>query len=100
MSEEPGRLARLAAAPLVLLVRCYQLFVSPLFPPSCRFYPSCSAYGLTALRRFGPLRGTWLTVCRLARCHPWNPGGVDHVPRRGPDGRAVLENDWRPPAAP
>src|SRR3954453_13522067 len=73
-------LLRVPVLVLTLLVRGYQLFVSPLLGPRCRFYPSCSAYALTALQRHGAVRGTWLTVCRLARCHPWNPGGVDHVP--------------------
>ncbi|WP_369068772.1 membrane protein insertion efficiency factor YidD [Kineococcus terrestris] len=68
---------------LVLLVRAYQLLVSPLLGPTCRFYPSCSAYAVEALRTRGLVVGTWLTVRRLLRCHPWNPGGVDHVPRRG-----------------
>lgn len=68
--------------PLVWGVRLYQRFLSPLTPPSCRFYPSCSAYAVTALRRFGPLKGSWLATRRLLRCHPWNPGGVDHVPPR------------------
>ena len=76
------RLKRLLALPLILLVKGYQLFISPMFPPSCRFYPSCSAYAVTALERFGPLKGTWLIVRRLLRCHPWNPGGVDHVPQK------------------
>ena len=65
---------------LLLLVRGYQLFISPLLGPRCRFYPSCSAYAVTALRTHGALRGSWLAVRRLGRCHPWNPGGVDHVP--------------------
>jgi uncharacterized protein len=65
---------------LLLLVRGYQLFVSPLLGPRCRFYPSCSAYAVTALQTHGALRGSWLAVRRLGRCHPWNPGGVDHVP--------------------
>ncbi|MBO1767403.1 MULTISPECIES: membrane protein insertion efficiency factor YidD [Allobranchiibius] len=73
-------LNRWLAAPLVLLVRLYQRWISPLFPPSCRFTPSCSAYAVTALTRFGPFKGSWLTARRLLRCHPWNPGGVDHVP--------------------
>lgn len=85
----------LSALPLVGLVRLYQLFLSPLLPSSCRFYPSCSAYALVALRRFGPVRGLWLTVRRLGRCHPWNPGGVDHVPRRGADGRPIAPGQWR-----
>jgi putative membrane protein insertion efficiency factor len=66
---------------LMTLVRGYQVFVSPLLGQTCRFYPSCSAYAIEALRQHGALRGTWLTVRRLARCHPWNPGGVDLVPR-------------------
>ncbi len=49
--------------------------------PRCRFYPSCSAYALDALRLHGPFRGAWLAARRLLRCHPWNPGGVDHVPK-------------------
>lgn len=74
--------AQLLALPLVWAVRLYQLFVSPLLAQRCRFYPSCSAYAVTALTRFGVLRGSWLAARRLARCHPWNPGGVDHVPPR------------------
>ena len=69
-----------AAALLRALVRVYQWVVSPLLPPSCRFYPSCSAYAATALERHGALRGSWLAARRLARCHPWHPGGVDPVP--------------------
>jgi uncharacterized protein len=65
---------------LIGLVRVYQLVVSPWIPQSCRFYPSCSAYAVTALRRHGAVRGAWLAARRLGRCHPWNPGGVDHVP--------------------
>ena len=71
---------RVPALALVLLVRAYQLLVSPLLGPRCRFYPSCSAYALDALRVHGALRGTWLAVRRVLRCHPWNPGGVDDVP--------------------
>lgn len=73
-------LGRVAAAPLIALLVVYQRVVSPLTPPTCRYYPSCSQYAVTALRRHGPLRGTWLAVRRLVRCHPWAPGGVDHVP--------------------
>ncbi|GAB95414.1 hypothetical protein KILIM_019_00680 [Kineosphaera limosa NBRC 100340] len=91
-------LRRWGALPLVALVRGYQLFLSPLLPSTCRFYPSCSAYSLTALRRFGPITGTWLTIRRLGRCHPWNPGGVDHVPRRGADGRPIGRAQWVAPA--
>lgn len=77
-------LGQLLAQPLVGLIRAYQLLISPLTPPSCRYYPSCSAYAVTALRRFGLVRGGWLAARRLARCHPWAPGGVDHVPERDP----------------
>ncbi|GMA21580.1 membrane protein insertion efficiency factor YidD [Arsenicicoccus piscis] len=62
------------------LIRFYQMWISPAFPPSCRFYPSCSAYAMTAVQRFGPLKGIRLAAWRLLRCNPWNPGGVDHVP--------------------
>jgi len=70
----------MVAAPVIWLIKAYQLVVSPMRPPTCRFYPSCSAYALTALERFGLARGSWLAARRLLRCHPWTPGGVDHVP--------------------
>ncbi|WP_342799504.1 membrane protein insertion efficiency factor YidD [Quadrisphaera granulorum] len=70
------------AVVLLLLVRIYQLLVSPLLGPVCRYAPSCSSYGATALRRHGALRGTWLTARRLLRCHPWAAGGWDPVPER------------------
>jgi len=68
---------------LTLLVRGYQLVLSPLLGPRCRFYPSCSSYAVQALSTHGALRGSWLAARRLLRCHPWNPGGVDHVPPAG-----------------
>ncbi len=71
---------RLLAQPLIWLIRGYQLLISPLTPPTCRYYPSCSAYAVTALERFGPLKGGYLAAWRLLRCNPWSPGGVDHVP--------------------
>ena len=73
------------AAPAIWLIRAYQLVLSPMRPPTCRFYPSCSAYALTAIQRFGIMRGCWLATRRLLRCHPWNPGGVDHVPHTDPE---------------
>lgn len=71
---------RLPAQAAVALVRGYQIFVSPLTPPSCKYYPCCSSYSVTALRRFGLVRGVALTAWRLARCNPWSHGGVDDVP--------------------
>jgi len=65
---------------LVGLIRGYQVVISPLLPPACRFYPSCSQYALVAIQDHGVIRGAWLAASRLARCHPWNPGGVDFVP--------------------
>jgi uncharacterized protein len=62
------------------VLRFYQLALSPLVGPACRFHPSCSQYALEAVERFGVLRGAWLAVRRLGRCHPWNPGGYDPVP--------------------
>lgn len=68
---------------LIGLVRAWRLVVSPLYGQVCRYHPSCSAYALEALTVHGSLRGTWLTVRRLARCHPWAAGGYDPVPPRG-----------------
>ena len=64
----------------VVAIRGYQRFISPGLPPACRFHPSCSAYAATAIERHGALRGLWLAVRRLARCHPFHPGGIDPVP--------------------
>ncbi|MBI2246974.1 MAG: membrane protein insertion efficiency factor YidD [Armatimonadetes bacterium] len=65
---------------LLWLVRAYQRFVSPYTPPTCRFAPSCSSYAVEAISRYGPWKGTRLTVARLLRCHPLHPGGYDPVP--------------------
>lgn len=73
-------LRRTPALLLIAVVRAYQVLISPMLGPTCRYYPSCSAYAVQALRTHGAVRGSWLTVTRLARCHPWSPGGVDHVP--------------------
>ena len=62
------------------LIRGYQRYISPALPPACRFTPSCSQYALEALTRHGMLRGGWLALCRLARCHPFHRGGPDPVP--------------------
>jgi len=67
---------------LIFLIRLYRYAISPLMGPHCRFYPSCSCYAQMALEQHGVLRGGWLAIRRLARCHPWHPGGVDPVPER------------------
>ena len=91
---------------LIGLVRGYQLLISPLLGPTCRYYPSCSAYAVQALQVHGAFRGTWLAIRRLLRCHPWSPGGVDHVPpRRGhthdasSPARAERDSELRPATA-
>ncbi|WP_100523527.1 membrane protein insertion efficiency factor YidD [Mycobacteroides abscessus] len=61
-------------------IRFYQKGISPLKPPSCRFYPTCSAYGFEAIEKFGAIKGTWLTLVRIGKCHPFHPGGYDPVP--------------------
>ena len=73
-------LSRLGVGAAVGLVRAYQLLISPWLGRPCRHAPSCSAYAIEALRRFGVLRGGWLTAKRLARCHPWGTSGYDPVP--------------------
>ena len=72
---------------LIALIRIYQLFVSPLLGNHCRFYPSCSQYAREAIEQYGMLRGGWLAIRRLLRCHPWHPGGVDPVPEPSPKDR-------------
>ncbi|CAG0961665.1 Putative membrane protein insertion efficiency factor [Rhodocyclaceae bacterium] len=70
----------LLAAPLILLVKLYQYAISPMLGRSCRFHPTCSEYAVEALQRHGALKGLWLAVRRIGRCHPWHPGGFDPVP--------------------
>jgi putative membrane protein insertion efficiency factor len=65
---------------LIAPIRLYQRFLSPLLPPSCRFTPSCSHYAAEALARHGPLKGGWLALRRIGRCHPWGGTGYDPVP--------------------
>jgi len=79
-----SRTATVPARLLMVPIAGYRRFVSPLLGPRCRFAPSCSEYALTALSEHGALRGLWLAVARIARCHPFHPGGYDPVPTRNP----------------
>ncbi|MBR9975694.1 MAG: membrane protein insertion efficiency factor YidD [Bacteroidetes bacterium] len=65
---------------LVFLIKVYKIMISPVLPPSCRFYPTCSTYAMEAIQKHGPFRGSWLGIKRISRCHPWNDGGYDPVP--------------------
>lgn len=76
----PRPLSSLAARLLILPIRFYQGAISPLTPPACRFTPTCSSYAIEALRRHGAVRGSWLAMKRIARCHPWGGSGYDPVP--------------------
>ncbi|WP_181833149.1 membrane protein insertion efficiency factor YidD [Bacillus taeanensis] len=67
---------------VISLIKFYRKFISPVTPPSCRFYPTCSQYGLEAVRRFGALKGGWLTVKRIVKCQPFHRGGFDPVPEK------------------
>jgi len=64
----------------MLLIRLYQFTIGPLLPPSCRFYPSCSHYGYEAVQKHGAIKGGWMAIKRIGRCHPFHPGGYDPVP--------------------
>lgn len=78
-----GGLGALARATLLLPIRAYRRFVSPLKPaPTCRFHPTCSAYAIGAVEEHGVLRGGLLAIRRISKCHPWHPGGMDPVPAR------------------
>lgn len=70
---------------VLALIQGYRRFISPVFPPSCRFQPTCSQYAIEAVERFGVARGGWLAIARILRCHPFHPGGYDPVPRCGGD---------------
>lgn len=68
------------ALPFILLIRIYQYTISPLIGPACRYTPTCSAYGVDALKKHGPLKGGWLTLRRIVSCNPWGGSGYDPVP--------------------
>ncbi|MBQ1396212.1 MAG: membrane protein insertion efficiency factor YidD [Eubacterium sp.] len=65
---------------MIKLIRFYQVFISPLTPGVCRYTPTCSAYFIEALQKYGPIKGSYLGIKRILRCHPWHPGGYDPVP--------------------
>ena len=83
-----GVLKKILIAPFVLLIKFYQLCISPLTPPSCRYTPTCSQYALEAFRKYGPFKGFWLSLKRILRCHPWGGSGYDPVPKPAPDHRS------------
>jgi uncharacterized protein len=79
---------------IIWLVRGYQRFISPLFPPSCRFTPTCSQYAVEAIDRFGTIKGGYLATRRIVRCHPFHPGGYDPVPEiSGNQDRHVINEE-------
>jgi hypothetical protein len=80
MSKFGSTVKAILSAPFVLLIKFYQLCISPFTPPSCRFTPTCSQYALEAFRKHGPLKGLYLSVRRILRCHPWGGSGFDPVP--------------------
>lgn len=67
---------------MLSIIKVYQKVISPLTPPTCRFYPTCSHYGVEAIKRFGAFKGGWLTIKRISKCHPFHPGGMDPVPEK------------------
>ena len=64
----------------IFLIRAYKTLLSPILPPSCRYTPTCSEYGLEAIKKYGPFKGGWLAIKRIGRCHPWGGHGYDPVP--------------------
>lgn len=67
---------------LMSIIKIYQKAISPLMPPSCRFHPTCSSYGLEAIETHGALKGSWLSIRRISKCHPFHEGGFDPVPEK------------------
>ncbi len=67
---------------LTFMIRGYRYLLSPFLGSNCRFYPSCSCYAETAIKNYGALTGSWMALRRIARCHPWHPGGIDPVPEK------------------
>src|SRR3546814_8470300 len=89
---DPNRsfLGNCLAAGIIIFIRSYQVLISPLLGPRCRFYPSCSHYAIDAIRTYGPLRGSWLEARRITRCHPLNPGGYDRSEEHTPELQSLM----------
>lgn len=79
-ATKPAWWKRLLAWPLMVLVRLYQYIISPVLGPKCRYTPTCSQYAMEALQKYGAIKGTWLAIKRIGRCHPWGGHGYDPVP--------------------
>jgi uncharacterized protein len=75
-------LKKIINAPFILMVKIYQWIISPLFPAACRYNPTCSHYTIEAIKEWGPIKGIWLGIRRISRCHPWGGFGEDPVPRK------------------
>jgi putative membrane protein insertion efficiency factor len=78
--EKPALWKTILSFPFILLIKIYQLVISPLLGPKCRFTPTCSHYAVEAFKKYGPFKGFWLTLKRIGRCHPWGGHGYDPVP--------------------
>ncbi len=82
MNTAASILRKMPAAIALFLIRFYRAAISPLFPACCRYTPTCSEYGIIAIQRFGFLKGSWMTIKRIGRCHPFHEGGYDPVPEK------------------
>ena len=78
----------------ILFIRFYQKFISPLFPAKCRYYPTCSQYTLKAIQEYGAIKGTYLGIKRILRCHPFHEGGYDPVPKIKNKNSEEKEKEW------
>jgi len=75
-----NKILKIIALPFIIIIKLYQLIISPLIPSSCRYSPTCSHYTLEALKKYGIIKGGWLGIKRISRCHPWGKSGYDPVP--------------------
>lgn len=79
-SESTNMLSKLFSSFFIFIITLYKKLISPILPPSCRYLPTCSDYGIEAIKKYGALKGGWLTIKRISRCHPWGGHGYDPVP--------------------